>query len=311
MLLETAVDPECFTRAEITHFLLYVQRSNRVVLSKVPRKWHSQISKSMDGLPHSPSVTVRLADFVKSGRIVGRPEPISPLEGDTWTAVARKEHVRLPFAAIVSAQRSHDDGGTEFFSLNEAIESQSSPFDAPTGLLVQQTCAAFCESVAPLLRHSVTVFFVDPYLGGNNEKALLAILSSIREGKRMRSRLDGLEVVLCTSAKENENPVATAGNIRRFMLKAGVEKEAKMKIAVLPDVFEDGQRNHDRFVLTKDYGISMSESILPGRRENPDSQSVFNTLDARMTGSRFSYYEKQIQRAEACGRVFEVKHEPD
>ncbi|MBI2800018.1 MAG: hypothetical protein HYX63_06975 [Gammaproteobacteria bacterium] len=166
MILEYAVDPLLFADGERFRFIAQCFGvSNARVISRYPRRWERLVYDSLNTLGEVERN--RVVEWLVSikEQLIGRNHAWNPRLD--WLSNAEAEHVERPFHAIVSATNPRTHEGVLAW---DDINNTHPRWTVALAIDVAREANAMAQAVAPLLRASKEIVFIDPHFRPNEPR---------------------------------------------------------------------------------------------------------------------------------------------
>ncbi|WP_295457255.1 hypothetical protein [uncultured Thiodictyon sp.] len=172
MIKEYAVDPGLLANWERFRYLTEnFGISNGRLISRYPKRWVNLVYAALEGVSQGDlsemqrkRIEEKLMEIDKKMlvRVCGRDD-----SGD-WLTNSEREHADRPFTAIIGYEnpRGHD----QVLVYEQLDKETNSLWKSQTEITVERTAEAVSAAVAPLLRISRHVIFIDPYFEPDKDK---------------------------------------------------------------------------------------------------------------------------------------------
>jgi hypothetical protein len=261
LLREFAVEPACLGHSpELASQVLSIIECGRgTVVAECPRKWvkaaHAAIEQWKSGQPRRAKKVVERLNHLKATSLFpGRPSWDTRL---SWPDAAFTEHQRAPFDLVMSKE---ERAAAAWMRLPDEFDPLDPRLAAAHETLVPRTAAAMADVVAPLLRASKQIVFVDPYFEGASPrfiKPLRAWLQVIEDGGRTPTRLE-----YHTRWREGSGLHADCANLASncdFI-------PADWRLSVINwKERQNGEKMHARYIITERGAVRFDAGLDEGR----------------------------------------------
>lgn len=282
MLYEYAVEPVLLNNwKDFRYFTEKFGVSQGRLISRYPKRWKKMVYESLAGCGEIERKRIEERLQRIDGRMLKRKHAWSPQQD--WLTNAEAEHARHPFHAILARTNPN---GQDFVLEGESLDETHRLWIVNASPIVPRTAQEMAACVAPLLRASMEILFIDPHFGPENERhrrPLEAFLAAILE-----QRCDELpkKVEIHLSAKSES----------QFF-----EDKCKKR---LPDIVpnglkvhlvrwrqrDGGEKLHNRYILTDRGGVGLGVGLDDG---TPGETDDFKLLDDASCKSRWKQYDSE------------------
>ena len=263
MLREYAVESELAAtwseRMEARYFRDQFGLGSPRIISRYPGGWKKQVWAARKGNGND-TTHKRMEELLQSLSTVMVKRPNSTWRPDTgWLSNAVREHDRLPFHAILA--RNNPDRNPRILVPDE-LEGDSTLWAVERGPTIPRRAEAMADTLRGMLRLATTIVFVDPYFAPDNRlfvRVLSACLDECRPPGRVSGRYPSVHVI--TSGGRDQDPA-------REHFEAACSQELPARLPMDQPVTirrvaprTDGERLHDRYVLTENGGVSFPAGL--------------------------------------------------
>ncbi|MDE2999673.1 MAG: hypothetical protein OXU79_11410 [Gemmatimonadota bacterium] len=289
MIYEYALEPELVAtwteRKAFRYFMSSFDFGQGRGVSWYPKHWRRLVRQSFDCT--GDIAQTRLTELLNrlSEQMVRRRNYDWDSGSGHWLENAEREHERFPFHAIVA--RKNPQGQEHVLTEGELDSDESDRWTVSNRLVVARKATDMADAVAPLLRCSLRVIFVDPYFRPQDrryQRAFGAFLDQIA-GPRPVEAPERIEIHASTKYECSEEffyeqctkklpswvPLGMRVFVRRLRQKPG------------------GESLHNRYILTDRGGVIFSA----GLDEAKDGESATDDLalmDRYQYDNRWSQY---------------------
>jgi hypothetical protein len=166
MIKEFAVDPSLLTNWERFRYLTEkFGVANGRLISRYPKRWAKMVHDGLEGVNDMDRLRIveKLAEIEQKLLVrVCKWE-----DSDDWLTNSERENTARAFQAIIGCEnpRGHDR-----VLVYDNLDERNPLWNAKTELRVERTAEALSSAVAPLLRISRHVVFIDPYFEPDKKK---------------------------------------------------------------------------------------------------------------------------------------------
>ena len=274
MLYEVALTPDVFSATEhkanpaLTAELKALLRDlvhNGLIADLHKGGLSKHIYEEIKAFPQQqrPLVMSLLNTLKDRQRFVEHPKSSSePLTAQSWLGLALYSHKQTAFHSIVvgrelAAEFHLEDG--RLLELSQVLDSQKWQERALTPT-VSTDEQGYRTVLAPILRYAKAVDLIDPFLSANDKKGKFVELCAELLGQRCGSRESGRIHIHASKGQFNsiqKHTVADWFNDWRVLLVPLHQQYGHRFRVFLWEKPTEGQRFHDRFILTDQCGVSI------------------------------------------------------
>lgn len=258
MLKEYAVDPKAMVSSYDTcRFLLsqFGVDKGRLI-ARFPKRWKRLAIEAADNLPdglkkervfeHLTSINDQWLILIASGRAYD--------SNSDWLANAKKAHKTRPFHAILCCQ----DNESEQLIDVEVCDDKHPLFSISTTRAVRRTSSDIASAAGLLVENCRVLRLIDPYFDPNRPKwqsSLKAILEWIPDISKTE--------IECHRLEKPGSPSTTELKTHLARLRGSIPEGGSLKLVRWKEK-ENGERFHDRYILTNNGGLGFAGGIDPG-----------------------------------------------
>lgn len=304
MIHEYALEPELVASwHDLLKYRFFLEMfgfgSGRVV-SRYPKKWTKLVWDAFEtdfGKTASPVDRSRMGKLLKqiTKPVVKRPGCLWDATHD-WLTNSESEHTRKPFHVILA--RNNPRHHISVVRESEVLEDTSESWDAPSTVTVPRNAEEMANCVAPMLRCATKILFVDPNFRANRERFRNPLAAFLQHVDTQTSKTT---IELHT---EDRNDTLSWTEFRK-------ECEDKLP-SVIPEGLtltvyrwkerEDGEKLHNRYILTDIGGVSFFIGLDEGDPGNNETDDVAR-LSANTYAKRWNDYDEQNGAFDLEGKV--------
>ena len=287
MIYEFALEPELVATWTDRPVCAYFKQSfgfgqGRVV-SRFPKRWKRLVWEAYDGTDEFGRKRLEELLVHLSERMVKRSN-INWEAPASWIENAEREHERRLFHAILSRvnPRNHAHVLTE----SDIYEDSATRWDVKRGLTVGRNAAEMAEVVAPMLKCSSVVIFVDPYFRPGHPRYLgpfAAFLERIAD-RRPGGEPDRIEVHASTKYECTE-VFFRRECTRKFQ--RWIPNGMPVRVRRLRER-QGGEQLHNRYILTDLGGVAFGTGLDDGGEGATDDITL---LERDQYELRWSQYD--------------------
>jgi len=267
MIEEFAIDPKCFAHADVFHLLRDLGFPKGRVLCKFPKdNWRQSIAdvfidRKISEIQKS-RIEARLQQLQMDDKAIVKRTLTNYEKELSWLSNACIEHDRYPFKGIVST--SNPCSNACVVELGRAWDKGSAWLVEPSKAF-KMSAPEFARITHPLLRHSMTVRFIDPYMSTTKHSALEGFKLAL-EAARINRSIDGrlkVEIHLRFSDKDNNKRAIDNefGGLEKII---AFPDGTDVTLVAWPESITEEMKFHNRHVLTERGGITFGSSFNEG-----------------------------------------------
>ena len=255
MFKEYALDPKLLKNwKDFRYFTEKMGATQGRLISKYPKRWKRLVYDALgEGVGEVERSKIEEALRRIDDKLLSRGGGWDSELG--WLENAEIEHKRTPFSAILGVGNPRN---LPEVLVGDEIHDGIDQWRAVCQADIERQPAAMAAAVAPLLRGSKEIIFVDPYFNPGNPRftsTLVAFLQVAHENKAVLPR-----VLVFRKAKGSFEPF-TAECFRR--LSRHIPKWWRLELITLEEKV-GGEKLHDRFLLTDRWGVQFSVGLDAG-----------------------------------------------
>ncbi len=287
MIYEYALEPEMVAAWSNLHSQPHFKRAFGLgqgrIVSRYPKSWAKMVWDSFSG--DSDMDKKRLEELLARLKetMVKRKDYCWDSDKGSWLENAVQEHARHPFFAIMARSNPKDNG----VILIEADLTGTgvAKWDVPRSCVIPRNAVDMATSIEKMLSCCRWVKFIDPYILLNEE--YLPSLKAFFEILRNDRPVGPPEQIEIHTTDTDKKGAATAFLKRRL--------EALIPTGLSVTLFRwkekpDGQRLHNRYILTDIGGVSFHHGLDTGARGETDD---IDLLDRNSYEFRCSQYNRE------------------
>lgn len=287
MIYEYALEPELVAtwtdRSDCRYFKESFGLGQGRVVSRYPKRWKSLVWNAFNST--DDFARKRLEELLASlsEQMVQRSDARWDGESTSWRNNAESEHERLAFHAILA--RTNPKNHARVLTENDLDEDSATRWAVGRWCSVARSAAEMADAVAPLLRCSSDVIFVDPYFGPERPRyrrsfeAFLERMVSQRPGEMPK------RVEVHTAADNTGTEEFFRGECDT-KLRRCVPKGTQVLVRRLKQK-QDGEKLHNRYILTDLGGITFGTGLDTGNEGETDDITL---MDRGQYELRWSQY---------------------
>ena len=269
------------------------------VVARYPKNWKRQVWEAFDQTFEGSSgekekARGRIEELIKQFTIPMTKRSGTPDDSPHWLVNAEKEHERKPFHAILAHDNPRQNANVMLE--NDILDRKTERWDAPGTMTIPRTAEEIANCVAPMLRCATKVLFIDPYFRANEERFRKPLAAFLRI---VDTRTSKITIEIHTADRD------TAPSWEVF------QKECQDKLpAVIPEGLtltvhrwkerEDGERLHNRYILTDIGGVSFGTGLDEG---DPGVTDDVARLSADTYDQRLKGYDERNGAFDLDGKV--------
>lgn len=266
MFREYAIEPAVFETWQTFRYLLDgLGPDQGRLVGTVPKQW---LKRVRDAIIRGPEREVHKASMIERLRRLHPSTVLSrecaDFDGNLpWLTSAQREHAREPFHAIIAK-----DGGEAAHILDPFTIDGTNPLWANAGgVLVARDAAAITEAIAPLLRVSRRLVWIDPYFRPNAAERL-SVLNMVLTATRTNA---AFEIHARLGADRDPGYTWAASECARVL--PGLTPRDLALAVRFRAQRTSGPRLHNRYLLTDVGGLQFGDSPEQGAAGEEDRVS--------------------------------------
>ena len=288
MIYEYAIEPDLVAtwtdRSTCRYFKENFGLGQGRLVSRYPKRWSRLVRDAFRGNNDLAQKRLEVLLVHLSERMVRRSNIRWDADSTSWLEKAEREHERRPFHAILA--RNNPENHAHVLTESE-IEDESALWKAGHGRPVKRNAVEMAEVVAPLLRCSSEVIFVDPHFGPDQRyrrpfEAFLERMVRQRPGGTPK-RIE----VHTVAAKDTETEKFLRGEFERRRLRRCVPQGLRVLVRRLRQQEPGGEKLHNRYILTDLGGITFGTGLDTGNEGETDDITL---MDRGQYELRWSQY---------------------
>ena len=265
MIYEFALDPAVVAtwgrKTEFAYFVKEFGLGTPRVMSAYPgfKQWKRDVNQKANNLEKKPLDKTRLADMLKvlSNKRLARTDSQYSM-GKSWVRNATDEHTRRPFHAILASEIPDDSEQIIRGVLDEVLSHKY--WQCLSSKSCNRTSEEIVEAVQSLLHVCKRVLFIDPHFGlerpgyrATFEKFINALVTD-------RPSLPSQIEIHCLAKAEYSFFVEKCDE----WMSKWVPRNLRVRFFRWKQK-QDGERLHDRFILTDLGGVEVSGGLDAGK----------------------------------------------
>ena len=287
MIHEYALEPELVAtwtdRSTCRYFKENFGLGQGRLVSRYPKRWSRLVRDAFRG--NNDLAQKRLEELLVclSERMVRRSNIQWDADSTSWLENAEREHERRPFHAILAL--TDPNNHSHVLTESKMDKDSATRWTVRRGCSVARNAAEMADAVAPLLRCSSEVIFVDPYFGPERPRyrrpfrAFLEQMVSQRPGE-MPKRIE-----VHTGVEDTGTEEFFRGECES-RLRQCVPEEVRVIVRRLRQK-QDGERLHNRYILTNLGGVAFGIGLDDGNEGETDDITL---MDRDQYELRWSQY---------------------
>lgn len=304
MIYEYALEPELVATWTDRTVCAFVKQSFEFgtgrVVSQYPKSWKKLVWSAYSGaddfakkrlevlLGHLSEQPVRRRNYWWQPGLSG------------WIENAEREHGRCPFHAIVAGDNPKNL--VHVLTADDLYSDSNERWIVSRGLTVPRNAAKIADAVAPLLRCSTELIFVDPHFGperGRYRRQFEAFLE-----RMVRHRPSGIpKRIEVHTAADNTGTEEFFQEECDRKLRRCIPKQTPVLFRRLRQK-QDGEKLHNRYILTDLGGVTFGTGLDEGDEGETDDITL---MDRRQYELRWCQYGYQpLSHFDQVGTTIEV-----
>ncbi len=324
MICEYALDPAMVARwHDRREYLFFDEKfgiQTRRIISIYPQnKWRKMIWQTYrpSDVTKEQNERLRLDALISKlvEAAVKRKSTFSEIT--SWIERTEKEHSERPFRAILTNINGRNNPAV--IEARNLIEHGHALWNVPGLPTVPRRASEVADFIAPVLRVSKQIIFVDPYFDPNKPRFRNPFQAMVNRIYEYRETTDEVTIEVHTGIerffKGPHSPPRTAENEQqkyrevidncRQKLPRIIPRGVKLRLVIWKER-ENGQELHNRYVLTEFAGILLATGL--DECTNPDSESMDNVilLPKEQHSDCWKQYERTSPAFDYAGAPVEI-----
>ncbi len=297
MIKEYALDPSLLRSwKDLRYFLETMGVSRGRLISRYPKRWKALVYNGLsDEMGDTERKRIEEALNTINDKLFPRRGGWNHEVG--WLENAEAEHARAPFAGILSSDNPRSNSSV---LLGDEISDSSAAWVATTQIEIQRDPELMAEAVAPLLRNSREIFFVDPYFSPTTQRYTSTLAAFLL--KTTRGGLDFPRVQYLCKANGDSRFFSRncMSELPRF-----VPKGLDLEVVLLKEKL-GGEKLHDRFILTDRWGVQFSVG-LDSHGPNEVTTTIVTLLTEDLWSTLYRKYVSEHPAFERAGSPIRIR----
>ena len=299
MIREYALEPELVatwgSQQQYRYFLREFGIAQGRLVSRFPKRWARKVWDAFGGKNDLEKKRLEELLIHLQSTMVKREGTAWDDNQTAWLDNAVREHTRYPFQAILARD---NPGNRPEILVEENLNRSTCPqWEMPHSRIVPRTAEAMASAVASMLACCRWVRFIDPYI------------SSCKK-QHLRSMEAFFKILV------DKRPVGPANQIEVHTKAEGASRDYLLKFyrQIAPAGLQitmylwreraNGQRLHNRYILTDLGGVSFQHGLDCGRDGETDDLA---RLDSDQYSIRCEQYRPETQAFEAASAPIEIR----
>ena len=289
MIHEYALEPELVATWTDRRTCLYFKESFGLgqgrLVSRYPKCWRELVWEVFDSTDDFDQKRLEVLLLHLSEQMVRRSDDQWDGESTSWLENAEREHEKRPFHAIVA--RTNPKSHAHVLTESEIDDDSATRWTVRRGRSIKRNAVEMADAMAPLLRCSSDVIFVDPYfrLGPQRWrhpfKAFLERMVHQRPGE-MPTRI---EVHTSDKVTDSETKKLFRGECDTKLHQC-VPKGMKVLVRRLKKK-QDGEQLHNRYILTDLGGVAFGSGLDEGKEGATDDIMLMDRDQYQLRWSQY------------------------
>ena len=254
------------------------------VVSRYPKRWKRLVWDAFCG--NNDLAQKRLEELLVhlSERMVRRSNIQWDANSTSWLENAEREHDRYPFHAILA--QTNPERHTHVLTESEMGDDSATRWPVRRGLSVKRSAVEMAEAVAPMLKCSSVVIFIDPYFGPERPRYRYPFEAFLERMLRQRPGEEPERIEVHTSAENTGEEKffreACTKNLCRW-----IPDEIPVLVRRLKQK-QGGERLHNRYILTDLGGVAFGTGLDEGDEGETDDITLMDRDQYELRWSQYS-----------------------
>lgn len=288
MIYEYALEPELVAtwtdRREFRYFVERFGLGQGRVVSRYPKRWTRLVWEAFDGTGDLDRKRLEELLARLSERMVRRRDARWDPALAGWLANAERENGRRPFHAILA--RANPRGHPSVVVGADVDEDSVPRWAVPRGLSVPRKAAAMADAVAPALRCSSIVIFVDPHFGPERPRHRRPFEAFLERILRQRPGHPPNRVEVHTSAVGTGTESFFRGECQA-RLRRCIPEGMRIVVRRLHQR-TGGEMLHNRYILTDLGGVAFGVGLDDGDDGENDDLTLMDRAQYELRWSQYA-----------------------
>lgn len=318
MIFEYALDPKLVCtwtdRATCSFFKGQFGIEHGRLVSRYPKRWKKFVwnayQKSKKSRPQTDKERAQIQReesnltelLQRIGEIMIRRHMSDWDKNNSWLNNALSEYEHFPFHAIIT--QSNPNNMSFILTQNDLYEEKCSLWETNRGITIKRKAKDMAKIVSPMLRNCQVAIFIDPYFRANKRKWQRTLKEFFNELSTKHSKPSLLRIEVHASSEVNKDlsPAWFQNECMKYMancIPKGLNvlfKRWKQK--------PDGEKLHNRYILTDIGGVSFSIGLDEGDEGETDDVKL---LDIEPYKLRWSQYASSIPAFDLAEEPFKIE----
>ena len=253
------------------------------IVSRFPKRWKKLVWMAVNSTDDFARKRLEVLLAHLTERMVHRSNIDWQPAATSWLENAEREHEKRPFQAILA--RTNPRGRAEVLTRAEMEEGNAPGWKVARACSVARNAVEMAKTVAPLLRCSSIVIFVDPHFAPSRKRYRRPFETFLEQLVQWRPGKNPRRVELQTAAKD-----PTTDSLFRTQchekLCACVPSGVRVLVRRLKKK-PDGERLHNRYILSELGGVTFGIGLDDGNEGETDDVTL---MERRQYDLRWSQY---------------------
>ena len=288
MIYEYALEPELVAtwtdRSTCRYFKESFGLGQGRVVSRYPKRWKRLVWNAFNST--DDFARKRLEELLASlsEQMVQRSDARWDGESTSWRDNAESEHERLPFHAILAL--TNLENYAHVLTEREIIDEDSAVrWAVGRGCFVERNAVEMAEVVAPMLRCSSIVVFIDPHFGPGLPRFRRPFAAFLEQMVRQRPGEMPKRIEVHTGAEDTGTEEFFREECDTKLCRC-VPEEMRVLVRRLRQK-QDGEKLHNRYILTNLGGVAFGTGLDEGNKGETDDITL---MDRGQYELRWSQY---------------------
>ena len=287
MIYEYALEPELVAtwtnRSDCRYFKESFGLGQGRIVSRYPKRWKRLVWNSFNST--DDFAQKRLEELLArlSEQMVQRSDARWDGESTSWRNNAEREHERLPFHAILA--RTNPKNHAHVLTENDIDEDSATRWAVERGYSVARSATEMADTVAPLLRCSSDVIFVDPHFGPERPRYRRPFEAFLERMVSQRPDETPKRVEIHTAAERTGTEEFFRGECERRLCQ-WIPDGIPVLVRRLRQK-QDGEQLHNRYILTDLGGVTFGTGLDEGDEGETDDITLMNRGQYELRWSQY------------------------
>ena len=286
MIYEYAIEPDLVAtwtdREDFRYFMSSFGLGQGRLVSRYPKRWNRLVWEAFNSTDDFAQKRLEELLVRLSERMVRRHNIPRDVDSTSWFENAEREHERRPFHAILA--RNNPKNHAHVLAGSE-IGDESARWKVEHGHPVKRNAVEMAKVVAPMLKCSSIVIFVDPHFGPEPLRYRRPFEAFLEQMVRHRPGEMPKRIEVHTAAEYTGTEEFFRGECKR-RLRRCVPEGIQVLVRRLKQK-QDGEKLHNRYILTDLGGVAFGTGLDEGNEGETDDITLMDRDQYQLRWSQY------------------------